>query len=107
MRTHTQLNTFQGIVITDGSISFTVFTYMCGEMNWSGGATIGFIADSSFYANHPLSGTANANDVACVNSPATVWSNVFYDLISQPVISTTVLPTLTPTPTPVPGMYFS
>jgi len=78
-----QTNTFQAVLITDGSTSYTVFTYQCGSMQWGTSSVgIGFRADSSYYRNHPLSRMANSNDIACLNSPANVWSNVVYKLTS-------------------------
>ena len=52
-------------------------------MQWGTSSVgIGFRADSSYYRNHPLSRMANSNDIACLNSPANVWSNVVYKLTS-------------------------
>ena len=48
-------------------------------MEWSGGATIGFKADSDFYVNHALSGS-DAKSIACQNSSETTWNNVVYQL---------------------------
>ena len=66
---NTQSNTYQGILITDGVNSYTVFTYLCGEMQWSRGATIGYNAAGDFYFNHPFTGTENAHTIACENQP--------------------------------------
>lgn len=74
-----QTNTFQGIVITNGYQSFTVFTYRCGSMQWSGNAVIGFKANSELSSIHEFSGR-NAKSVACRNLPMSVWSNVVYQL---------------------------
>ena len=76
-----QTDTFQGIVITNGSRSYAVFTYKCGLMQWSGEATIGFKADRTYYRNNPLSGTVLSNTIACINVPASNWSNVVYNLL--------------------------
>ena len=75
----TQTNTFQGIVITNGASSYAVFTYECGDINWSGMATIGFKATGSFYQNHAYSGSRAAS-IDCVNSPNSQWNNVVYRL---------------------------
>ena len=80
-----QRNTFQGIVITNGSASYTVFTYECGSIEWSGtrgfgNAAIGFKADDGYYQEHPLSGTDEDDTIDCLNIPTTVWSNVVYKL---------------------------
>ena len=74
-----QTNTFQGILITNGTGSYTVFTYECGAIGWGGGATIGYKAAESFYQNHALSGSSAAS-IGCVNSPASQWNNVVYQL---------------------------
>jgi len=87
-----QTNTFQGILITDGSLSYTVFTYHCGSMMWSGSATIGFSADDGFFQSHPLSRTTTSNTIACLNSPDSVWNNLVYQLGGKP--------TIVPQPTP-------
>ena len=55
-----------------------MFTYKCGLLEWSGGATIGFYAEGDFYMNHPLSGV-NSTQIACVNGDL-LWSNVVYSL---------------------------
>ena len=74
-----QRNTFQGIVITNGSTSYTVFTYECGDINWGDQATIGFKATGSFYRNH-LYTASRAASIDCVNSPNSQWNNVVYRL---------------------------
>jgi len=70
--------------VTDGVQSYALFTYKCGEMEWSGGATIGFGASDELYANLRLSGSSQANAVACLNSPTTEWSNLLYKLTDDP-----------------------
>ena len=75
-------------------------------MQWSGEATIGFIADNTFYRNHILSGLSNSNDIACQNSPGSVWSNVIYALIPDGEIPTSIVPfptSITDSPTNSPG----
>lgn len=71
-----QTNTYEGIVITNGQQSYALFTYQCGRMEWSGGATIGFNAAGNFYRNHHFSG-ANARNIACIKTPVT---NLIYQL---------------------------
>ena len=75
-----QHNTFQGLVITNGSKSYSVFTYQCGTLDWGGEATIGYKADESLFRNDPLSGMVNVNDIACLNLPNSDWYNLVYDL---------------------------
>ena len=47
-------------------------------MEWSGEAKIGWQASSVLYAAHSLSGTANAKNVACLNTPITSSSTLIY-----------------------------
>jgi len=75
-----QTNTFQGLLVTDGSKSYAVFTYQCGALTSRTNGTIGFNADGSFYSNYPFSGTYSVLQVACLNSPTMVWSNLIYPL---------------------------
>lgn len=91
-----QTNTFQGIVITNGQQSYALFTYQCGQLGWSGGATIGFTAAGNVYQNNRLSGTY-ARNIACLNSPTTIWTNVIYQLSKYGYMHDgllTILPTL-------------
>ena len=71
------MNTFQGILITNGQLSYAVFTYKCGLMSWSGDASIGFNTNGQFFYNHYFSLTPNASLVSCINS---VWTNMVYQL---------------------------
>ena len=75
-----QENSYQAVLLTDGTQSYTVFTYKCGELNWvRDAAAIGFSAGPSLYANHPLSRRSNVTaSIACLNSPESPWSNVIY-----------------------------
>lgn len=45
-------------------------------MEWDNGATIGFNAAGEMFANNDPS----TSDVACSNSPFTIWSNVIFRL---------------------------
>ena len=49
-------------------------------MTWSGDVGIGINGDGRFYANHVLSKSENAHQIACMNSPNSEWSNVLYQL---------------------------
>lgn len=80
-----QENTYQALVITDTLWqSYAVFTYKCGLLEWSGDsafeAVIGYSALGQFFEDHPLSQMSNTNDIACLNSPQSEWSNVVYNL---------------------------
>lgn len=74
-----QTNTFQGIVVTNGYQSFSVFIYRCGSLQWSGDAVIGFKVNSELLDIHALIGS-NTSTIACQNLPGSVWSNVVYQL---------------------------
>ena len=65
---------------TDGLLSYAIFTYQCGGLNWlgSGTAGIGFSVTQNFFANHELSLTSSINDIACAG--ITEWSNVVYQV---------------------------
>ena len=73
-------NTFQGILITDGSDSYAVFIYECGGMEWGGGM-IGWQGNSSNYTSHYLSGSSHSNDIGCLYSSS--YSAVVYRLDSK------------------------
>ena len=79
-----QTNSFQGVLITDGMDSYTMFIYRCGYMEWSDEPTIiGFKITLSYYQNNPYSGNY-ANNIACVNnSSLSEWNNVLYTLYSR------------------------
>ena len=76
----TQTNTFQGIIVTDFTRSFSVFTYFCGDLSYSNGATIGFTTADGFFANHPASLRSSSQSIGCLNSPASPWVNVVYEI---------------------------
>ena len=77
-----QRNTFQGIVITNGTKTYAVFTYRCDDIQWetSNTTVIGFNAGGTSYDNHPLSGTPDAVNIDCENSPQSIWNNIVYDV---------------------------
>ena len=75
-----QNNTYQAILITNGTKSYAVFTYKCGELEFSDVAVIGYSVPLGPYENHPLSDTdITADTIACVHQDS-VWNNVIYDL---------------------------
>lgn len=77
-----QENTFQAIIITNGTATFAVYTYNCDLMGWSGYdtyATIGYNLNGD-YENHFLSGLESANTVACLSTPNTKWDNLVYTI---------------------------
>ena len=68
------------MIITDFQRSFSVFTYYCGHLNYSNGATVGFVAGDGLFANHPASQRGSVQSIACSNSPSTPWVNVVYEI---------------------------
>lgn len=66
-----QVNTYQATLVTDTYRTYTVFTYMCGEIQWSAlgrnrAAVVGYNAEANFFNNHPLSGLTGVGDaVSC------------------------------------------
>ena len=81
-------NTFQAVVITNGSKTYTVFTYKCDLLTWSEEETIGYNAASDYFQNHPLAGTTVTDALDCVHSSTdgSEWNNVVYDLVPGTVI---------------------
>ena len=73
-------NRFQGVLITNGTDSYAVFLYNCNDMDWNGRAKIGWQANPVFYDSHRMSGTTNVGDVACINTPVTFSSTVFFKI---------------------------
>ena len=80
-----------------------MYIYRCGDLQWPGGATIGYNGGpiGGFYQNHPLSGAA-ANTIACINTGVTEWSNVIYNVSIDTYISTGQPPTNESGEVPVP-----
>ena len=70
------------MIVTDFSRSFSVFTYFCGDLSYSNGATIGFATGDGLFANNPATLRNSAQDIACLNYPATSWVNVVYEITS-------------------------
>ena len=62
-----------------------MFTYHCGDLEWSDVATIGFNAPPTDALTHPLStglaGAANirTDEIACLYD-GSEWSNLIYEL---------------------------
>lgn len=81
MHSYPKENTFQAILITDGTFSYTIFTYKCGLMEWDNGAIIGYNAAGESYANYNPSTSAVA--LSCLNSPYSNYSNIIYLLSNE------------------------
>lgn len=69
-----QENTFQAIVITDGTYSYSLFTYNCALTEWDNGVTIGFSDGGDMYDTF----NPSSSEVACLNLPASNFSNIIY-----------------------------
>ena len=76
-------NTFQAVLITNGTNSYAVFTYECPEVQWGNYATIGFNAGGTYFENHEFSGSTDAPTIDCIAEPELV-SNLVYDLVPSP-----------------------
>ena len=74
-----------------------MYTYRCGDLQWPGGATIGYNGGpvGDFFENHPLSGD-NANSIACINFGVTDFTNVVYNISIDVYIPTDSPPTIEP-----------
>ena len=77
-----QVNTFQGVLITNGTKSFSIFTYTCDQLEWSDESTVGYNAAGDYTDTHPLSGTLYANALDCLHTNIDVSiNNIVYDLV--------------------------
>ena len=77
-----QTNTFQAVVITDFTTTYSVFIYKCRNLQYSASATIGFTSYDDLFENHRLSGY-NARNIACINSGQSNWVNLIYKLTRE------------------------
>ena len=75
-----QTNTFQGMLVTNYSTSFAVFTYYCGDLGFSNGATIGFSSGDGLFANHPAVLRGSAQSIACLKQSTSLWVNAVYEV---------------------------
>ena len=71
-----QSNTFQGILITDGSSSYAVFIYNCSNMEW-GGSVINWYQSETHYAVYYASGLSNSNRAVC-GYQTTIFTTLVY-----------------------------
>ncbi len=72
------MNTYQAILATDGTSSYAIFTYRCGDINWARGSSIGYNAPGGIFFNHPLAGGTQAAGIDCSGSQT--WTNLLYNL---------------------------
>ena len=80
------------MIITDGGNTYTVFTYNCDMMQWTGywrHAVVGYNARGTTYRNHPAAGfDIVGTAVACPNTllHKTPWHNLVYKISPPPGI---------------------
>ena len=68
------------MVATDGILTYAIFIYKCGDLNWIGYsyASIGFNIGPDAFASPKLSLTPSVNNISCLNGNTSEWSNVVY-----------------------------
>ena len=69
-------NSFQGILISDGSSSYAVFIYDCTNMEWGGGV-IGWQQSTTRYASHSASRQSSSNEAVCDYQSSSFTSLVY------------------------------
>lgn len=74
------MNTWQAILISNGTDSYAIFTYRCGDINWSRNSVIGYNGAGVVYENHPYSSGFAARNIDCINAQEGNWTNVLYNL---------------------------
>lgn len=66
-----QVNSYQATIVTDVIRTYAIFSYMCGEIQWSSlgrnrAAVVGYNSEAIFFENHLLSGLSGVGDaVSC------------------------------------------
>ena len=68
-----QTNSYQGIIITDRATTYYLFTYTCGDIQWSSigseAPVVGYNAQADYFFNHPASGYDSIGEaVSCPSS---------------------------------------
>lgn len=86
MHTLPQRNTYQGVVITDGTRSYAVFIYNCALLDMHSFGGIGYYFSSALQIEHRLSNTNMSSTIACGNSPGSPWSTVVYPLFGKKLL---------------------
>ena len=70
-------------MVTDGTNSYAIFIYRCGDLEWSGGATIGYGASLEMFSNHRFSGTFFVTATACLSNPDNQFFTVLYEITNS------------------------
>ena len=73
-----QSNTYQAVLITDGTSSYAVFIYRCGLLESGSVAGIGYYINRNQFEEHALSNTPMSSNISCVNTSQFPWSNILY-----------------------------
>ncbi len=66
-----QVNSYQAIIVSDVLRTYTIFSYKCGDLEWSAlgrdrAAVVGFNANGEYFQNHLFSGFAGVEtSVSC------------------------------------------
>ena len=66
-----QVNSYQATIVSDAIRTYAVFSYVCGDIQWSSvgtnrAAVVGYNSEANFFENHPLSGMSEiGNAVSC------------------------------------------
>ncbi|CAI8018061.1 Mucin-4 [Geodia barretti] len=100
-------NTFETILVTDGTQTYAVFTYNCSDLGWARASNTFVASDCSFIGNY-IGGsftnylpetrayglqidnrTANISRAASCSNPTT-WNNFLFNLTPQRVVNITV-----------------
>ena len=98
---YTQTNTFQAILATDGTQTYTIFTYNCSDLGWArtpnsfvasdcsfigayaGGSFNEYLPETTEYGLQIDSRTANITRAASCSSQGTTWNNFLFVLTPQ------------------------
>ena len=72
-------DSFQGVLVTDGTKSYCLFLYQCDLLE-SSRASIGFSSSGNFFFNHQLSLSPSSSEVACGNTPDSNWNSLLYQI---------------------------
>ena len=83
-----QTNTFQAIIITDVFTTYVIYTYICGELEWTGPdfrhAVVGYNIPGVGFRNERLSANPRIRSIACRNQPFFDIVNIVYRFESNP-----------------------
>ena len=79
MLLYLQSNTYQGVLITDGEVSYTIFIYRCGLLENGAVGAMGYYINDTHFQEHSLSNSDLSSTVAC-QSNTSDWSALMYSL---------------------------